>query len=113
MRPTETRQAAAKGASHARREECLNVVEASSGCAAARGFVKSKESLPAQAGRAGGGIVQQIRFGREAQQDRHRNAAPPRGGRRFRWGIAMRLFPALGVPIFAARIFDFVFEDQF
>ena len=96
MRPTETRQAAAKGASHARREECLNVVEASSGCAAARGFVKGKKSLPAQAGRAGGGIVQQIRFGREAQQDRHRNAALSGVGGCFRRGIGMRLFPALG-----------------
>ncbi len=114
MRPAEAREAAAEGAGHARREKCLNVVEASIGGAAPRGFVKSKESLPAQTRRAGGGIVQQVRFGREAQQDRHRDAGPLRRGGCFRRGIAMRLFPALGVAIFAGRIIVVSSsEDQF
>ena len=75
MRPAEAGQAAAEGAGYARREKCLNVVEASGGGAALRGFVEREESLPALTGRAGGGIVQQIRFCGEAQQDGHRNAS--------------------------------------
>ena len=56
------------------REESLHVVEASRGGVASRGFVKREESLPALARRARGGIVQQIRFRREALQDGHRDA---------------------------------------
>ena len=75
MRPAQAGQAAAEGARHSRREKCLDVVEASGGGAVPRGFVEREESLPALAGSAGGGIVQQIGFGREAQKDGHRNAA--------------------------------------
>ena len=63
MLPAQERQAAAEGAGYARREKSLHVVEASGGGAAPRGIVKGEEALPAQFGRAGGGIVQQVRFG--------------------------------------------------
>ena len=91
----------------------MNVVESSRCGAAPRGFVKSEESLPAQAGRASGRIVQQVGFGREAQQDRHRNAARIFAARWRRRGIAMRHFPALDVSNFVEGIIEFILEDQF
>jgi hypothetical protein len=127
VRPAEAGQAAAEGAGYSRREKCLNVVEASGGGGALRGFVEREESLPALTGRAGGGIVKQIGFCGEAQQDGHCNARRIRARRgRFRRGIAMRhfpalsfsalgypalSFPALGFPVFGAHIIDIVFED--
>jgi len=111
VRPAEAGQAAAEGAGYARREKCLNVVEAPGGGAALRGFVEREESLPALMGCAGGGIVQQVGFRREAQQDGHRDAARTCARGWLRQGIAMRHFPALAFPIFGTHIIDIVLED--
>ena len=74
LRPAEAREAASEGARDARREKRLRVVESAIGGGAQRGFVKREKTLPALAGRAGGRVVQQVRFGSEAQENGHDDA---------------------------------------
>ena len=76
--PAEASEAAAEGAGDLRWKKCLNVVEASGFGVGADGFVQRKEIVPALPRRAGGGIVQQVRLSREAQESGHYDA-PVRG----------------------------------
>ena len=90
MAPAEAPEAAPEGAGDARRKKSLHVVEAARGGARSRGFVQREESLPAQARGAGGRIVQQVGFGGQPQQNRHRDAttATACASQIFRQGIA-------------------------
>src|SRR5579871_5298300 len=115
MLPAEARQPASEGARDSRRQECLNIVQPTRGGAVARGVMQRQKSLPAMARRAGGGIVQQVRFGRQAQQDGHYHASgwletrsSIRGGILMsgitQQGIATRYFPAPGGFAFASVV---------
>ena len=96
MLPAEAGEAASEGAGYARREKCLDVVEAARGGGTAGGFVKRQEALPALARRSGRRIVQQVCFGGETQEDGHQDARRLAAGRRFcREGIGIRYFPAI------------------
>ena len=76
--------------------------EAVRGGGAACGVMESQETLPTAARRAGGGIVQQIGFRREALKNRHGHA------RSTLWrGISVRYFPS------RLEVFAVVFEDEF
>jgi len=111
VRPALTRETAAEGARDSRWEKGLDVVETSCGGAVARGFVESEETLPALAGRAGGRVVQQVRFGGEAQEDGHGNTGLGCAVGRLWQGIAMRYFPVLSFSFFFPQTVAFLFKD--
>src|ERR1700736_3292102 len=70
-RPTQSGQAATKGASDGRREKRLDIVQSALDGCVTRCFMKREKAFPTAPRCAGSGIVQQIGFSGESLKNRH------------------------------------------